>query len=90
MKILNHDRHYEIIADMAAYDKDDIKVVFENNTVKIAARKEQDNDDYGHCQLRTTKQICLQDVSAVESAKFEDGLLKIKVLKSSNQVIEVE
>ena len=68
---------------VAGYKQDEIEVVTEKNSLKVSAKKE-DNDDRvylakGVAGRKFSRQFVLSDTMVVKAANLEDGILSIEL-----------
>lgn len=70
---------------LAGYSKENISVVVENSTLKIAANKEKSRNSGGKylhqgIALRAfSKQYALSENAVVDSAEYKDGILRVVI-----------
>lgn len=96
------DNGYMLEAELPGFDKDDIKISYEKDTLTIEGihqeNKDESSDHYVHqerTQMRMKRSIILPDVDdASIKAKLTKGILTVELPvitpKSSNILIEVE
>lgn len=101
--VYEKDGNYNIELDIPGYDKNDIKIEYENNILTVTAEKSTENNEedsdknyirrervYG----KVSRSFSLRDIKEDEiTAEFKDGILKVIVPKieekESKKVIEI-
>ncbi len=78
------DDRYSITRAVAGYRPDEVEIVAQNNLLSVTGRKAEDNGatQYLHRGIPAgafDRQFQLADFVVVESANFEDGLLRIQL-----------
>ncbi len=98
--VLDKEDHYEVIADLPGYTKEDIELeVIDNNLVLTATKKDEvEENDINYIrrerffgEVKRSFQLDHIDRESIE-AKFENGVLIIQLKKNPDQskVIEVK
>ena len=94
--------HYELEVDLPGYEKEDIKIELEDGYLTITAEKKEQEDEENKnyiCHERRygkyERSFYLGDLKTDDiSAKFENGILKVRVPKveesENKKLIEIE
>lgn len=102
LDVKEKDDEYTIDAEFAGYSKDDIKIDFDTDILRISASKEEEKNDenekYIHRERSFSsmeRQVYLPNVAEGDiKASFENGILQVHVPKSkeleTKKVIEIE
>lgn len=98
--VLDNGDHYMIEADLPGFEKDNVKIEYENKYLTITARKEVSEDINEENYIRRERQFgeyrrsfYIDNVIPEEiEAKFKNGVLKIRVNKEpiNKNIKEIE
>ena len=89
------DGKYELVSNLAGFNKDDIKITINNGYLTISAeKKEEDTNEYSHKESYNSVSRSFyvgRDFSEEDfNAKFENGLLTIEFNKKEPKQIKVK
>ena len=89
------DGAYELVSQLAGFDKDDIKITINDGYLTILAEKKEDNsDEYSHKESysKMSRSFYVGREFSEEdfTAKFENGLLTIEFDKKEPKQVEVK
>ena len=83
--IKSENDNYQIILALAGYSKKNIEIIHKNNNLTISGKLEDDNFNYIHrgiASRKFEKSFELAEHVEIESAKMENGLLIIELIKN--------
>ena len=89
------EKGYELEAELAGFDKEDVKIDYVDNCLNISAKKETSKDESEENYIRKERSSCsvqrsfyLENIDKENSsAEFDKGLLKI-ILPKKKEVLE--